>query len=169
MCSINLPRALKILQVFFIIDSLHVEVLSIVHLQRFLGPLVLQVFDIHRLSVYWTKYKTNEYLSLFWRTTQSWSLQVWILIAYRRVEKQKFTSILQNFSWFARPRMAPKAQVSSTKLLSPLWVVWSQFTIIWRDEQNQVLRRPNSIIYLFTCIRTFPSPKMQSKCENLMK
>ncbi len=121
MCSINLPRALKILQVFFIIDSLHVEVLSIVHLQRFLGPLVLQVFDIHRLSVYWTKYKTNEYLSLFWRTTQSWSLQVWILIAYRRVEKQKFTSILQNFSWFARWRMAPKAQVSSTKLIIEEW------------------------------------------------
>jgi hypothetical protein len=80
-------------------------ILSTFHLQRFLQPLVLSIFDACWWSEYIFGYRTDKYLCLFQKSAQQCLLSTYLSQGFGTLVRLQFSKVLLTLGHFGLPSL----------------------------------------------------------------
>ncbi len=105
--SINLIGALRKMrgELCPSFGSLIAMILSTFHLQRFLQPLVLSIFDACWWSEYIFGYRTDKYLCLFQKSAQQCLLSTYLSQGFGTLVRLQFSKVLLTLGHFGLPSL----------------------------------------------------------------
>lgn len=91
--------------------SLIAMILSTFHLQRFLRPLVLSIFDTCWWSKYIFGYRTDKYLCLFQKSAQQCLLSTYLSQGFGTLVRLQFSKVLLTLGHFGLPSLQEKSSL----------------------------------------------------------